>query len=109
MFHRPLGCAAAAVLPKQDSGTSQIQVYPTQPARRWVTLYCYPTHRRPVGGYEECAVVLRADDEVGAVRPRVAARDGVREVGQHARRLPRLHVLRGGGQGTMAAAAPALK
>ena len=34
--------------------------------------------------------MLGADDEVGAVGPRVAARDGVREVGQHARRLPRL-------------------
>ena len=30
MFHRPLGCTAAAVLPKQDSGTSQIKVNPTQ-------------------------------------------------------------------------------
>ena len=30
MFHRPLGCTAAAVLPKQDSGTSQIEVNPTQ-------------------------------------------------------------------------------
>ena len=39
MFHRPLGCTAAAVLPKQDSGTSQIQVYPTKSARRRVTLY----------------------------------------------------------------------
>ena len=29
-FYRPLGCTAAAVLPKQDSGTSQIQVNPTQ-------------------------------------------------------------------------------
>ena len=30
MFHRPLGCTAAAVLPNQDSGTSQILVNPTQ-------------------------------------------------------------------------------
>ena len=30
MFHRPLGCTAAVVLPKQDSGTSQIQVNQTQ-------------------------------------------------------------------------------
>ena len=30
MFHRPLGCTAAAVLPKQGSGTSQIEVNPTQ-------------------------------------------------------------------------------
>ena len=37
MFHRPLGCTAAVVLPKQDSGTPQIQVNPTQSARRWVT------------------------------------------------------------------------
>ena len=36
----PLGCTAGAVLPKQDSGTSHIQVNPTQSARRWVTLYC---------------------------------------------------------------------
>lgn len=42
--------------------------------------------------------MLGADDEVGVVAaavagPRVAARDGVREVGQHARRLPRLTAL----------------
>ena len=42
--------------------------------------------------------MLGADDEVGVVAaavagPRVAARDGVREVGQHARRLPRLPAL----------------
>ena len=30
MFPRPLGCTAAAVLPKQDSETSRIQVNPTQ-------------------------------------------------------------------------------
>ena len=30
MFHRPLGCTAAAALLKQDSGTSQIEVNPTQ-------------------------------------------------------------------------------
>ena len=30
MFHRLFGCTAAAVLPKQDSGTSQIQVNPTK-------------------------------------------------------------------------------
>ena len=73
-------------------------------------LYIVPrSYRRPVGGDEEGAVVLCSYDEVVAVGPRVAARDGVGEVGQHARRLPRLHVLRGGGQGTMAAAAPALK
>ena len=48
------------------------------------------TYRRPVGCDEERAVLLCADDEVVAVGPRVAARDGVGEVGQHARRLPRL-------------------
>ena len=30
MFHRLLGCTAAVELPKQDSGTSQIQVSPNQ-------------------------------------------------------------------------------
>ena len=30
MFHRPLGCTAAAALLKQDSGTSQIEVNPTK-------------------------------------------------------------------------------
>ena len=49
-LHRPLGCTAAAVLPKQDSGTSQIQVNPNkvreemghpvqgEPAVTWVGL-----------------------------------------------------------------------
>ena len=66
------------------------------------------SYRRSVGGDEEGAVLVGADDEVGAVGPRVAARDGVREVGQHAGRLPRLLRL-GGGRAVAEAAAAAAR
>ena len=45
-FPRPFGCTAAAVLPEQDRGTSQIQFNQTQSARRWATLY-YSCHFPP--------------------------------------------------------------